>query len=281
MKRWGRLLLEVLSRWMRADGFGLAGSMSFYTLFSLAPMMAFAMLTASRFLGEEDARKAATDWLQGFLSQDEAIALIKLFTPVSFATEGWLLAVVSGLTLFWAATLVFVRLRISVNALLEIRSEDVRQAVKHSLLGRVNAFAFTLVFGLLITGGILLSATAPKIVPLLVPGADPWTRFLVNAINALVMFLGCAAILRLLPVRAPSWRSILVGCTFVLVAFEVGRLLVNLYLARSQIASAYGAASTLVVFLLWIYYSAQMLLFGVTLAGALDGPMEETPEARA
>ncbi|GHC09687.1 YihY/virulence factor BrkB family protein [Cerasicoccus arenae] len=275
MRRWGKFLLRVVARWMQADGFGLSASISFYMLFSSAPLIVFALMIAGKFLGEESARKAAADWLNGFMSQVEAAALIDMVRPDTFERQGWLLAVVSGLTLFWAATLIFVRMRISVNALLKIKSKDMRQAVKRSLLGRLNAFVFTLAAGLIFVAGILLTAIAPKVLSLFLSDSTVWIQFAIDVINGLLVFIAVSAIMRLLAVHPPSWRAILIGSLFVLVTFEIGRVLVNVYLGKSEIASAYGAANTLVVFLLWIYYTAQMLLFGVAIAGTVDSSRKE------
>lgn len=275
MKRFGKFLVGTVSRWMQADGFGLSASMSFYMLFSSAPLIVFSLLIAGKFLGEESARQAASEWLKSFMSQNEAHGLIEMVKPDAFEQQGWLLAVVSGLTLFWAATLIFVRLRISVNRLFKTKSRDMKQAVRRSLLGRLNAFVFTLVAGLIFVAGILLTAMAPKIVPLFLPEDSAWASLVIDVGNAVVLFGAVCAIMKILAVHAPSWRATLIGSGFVLAAFELGRVLVNLYLSNSEIASAYGAANTLVVFLLWIYYSAQMLLFGVAIAGELDGAGNE------
>ncbi len=232
-------------------------------------------MIAGKILGESGARDAAVDWLQNFMSQTEAASLIKLLQPDAFEKQGWLLAVVSAVTLFWAATLIFVRLRISVNRLLQITSIDMRQAVKRSLLGRLNAFVFTLAAGLVLVAGILTTAMAPKVISLFLPHNANWASYVISGINALLVFLAIGAIMRLLPVHAPRWKAILIGSVFVLVAFEIGRLLVNVYLEQSEIASAYGAANTLVIFLLWIYYSTQMLLFGVSIAGEVDAQLSK------
>ncbi len=262
---------------MNADGFGLSASLSFYMLFSSAPLIVFALMIAGEFLGEAGAREAATSWMQSFMSQDEAASLIKLVKPDAFEKQGWFLAVVSGVTLFWAATLIFVRLRISVNRLLHIKSKDMRQAVRRSLLGRLNAFVFTLAAGLVLVAGIMVTAMAPKFISILLPENAHWADYVISAINAGLVFFAVAAIMRLLPVHSPSWKAVWIGSLFVLLAFEIGRLLVNVYLSRSEIASAYGAANTLVIFLLWIYYSTQMLFLGVAIAGEVDGEVGESP----
>lgn len=275
MRRWGKIILGAVTRWMHADGFGLAAAMSFYMLFSSAPLIVFALLIAGLFLGEQSARQAAVDWLEGFMARKEAQGLIDMIRPDAFEQQGWLLALISGFTLLWAATLIFVRLRISVNALFKVQSRDVKQAVRRSLWGRLNALLFTVCAGLIFVAGILLTSAAPKIITMVLPHDTAWTRLAVDAGNAVVLFLAVAAIMKILAVRTPTWKATLIGSGFVLAAFELGRVLVNLYLGRSEIASAYGAANTLVVFLLWIYYSAQMLLFGVSIAGEIDGAGDE------
>lgn len=244
-------------------------------LFSFAPLIVFVLMIAGSLLGEESARKAAADWLDSFLARSEARSLIDMVRPEQFEKRSWVFATISGITLAWASTLIFVRLRISVNRLLGFRSSSMKQAVRHSLIGRAMAFLFTLISGIIFVAGILLTAMAPRIIPMVFPALTNWAGIGVNVINAGVLFLAVGAIMRFLAVNPPSWRGILYGSLFVLVAFELGRVLVNLYLANSEIASAYGAASSLVVFLLWIYYSAQMLLCGVAVAGVVDGGEED------
>jgi len=263
--------VRLIKRWVHADGFGLAASMSFYTLFSFAPMIVFALMIAGRFLGEASAREAAAAWLDSFVAASEASALVAMVSPESFTAKGWIYATISGVTLAWAATLIFVRLRISVNRLLGFRSATVKQAVKHSLIGRAVAAASALVVGLIFAAGIVATSWAPRLARAAFPDLQGWAGYAINVGNGLVLLLAVAAIMRFLAAKPPSWRSIWIGSLFVVTAFEVGRFLINIYLAGSEIASAYGAANTLVVFLLWIYYSSQMVLFGVAIAGTSDG----------
>lgn len=265
-----RVILELLQSWLRADGFGLSAALSFYAVFSLAPILVFSLLLASQFLGESDARTGAERWLEGFVSNSEAADLINLVHIDNWQGQPWWMTAVLVLMFLWAASLSFVRLRVSVNRLLGCTAKDMKQAVKNSLIGRLHAVLFTLAAGAIMTAGILLVTVGGSVVPILAQHAGVLDWIVVRLL-AVTMVGGVAiSIYRLLPVEPPDWRGILAGVAFVVVAFELGRLLLNAYLKHSWITSAYGAANALVVFLLWIYYTAQALLLGAALAGVLS-----------
>lgn len=264
-----RTSIDVIQAWVRADGFGLSAALSFYAMFSLAPIMVFSLMLASHFLGEASAREGAQHWLEGFVSQDEATDLIGLVHIESWHGQTWWVTAVLLIMFVWAASLSFVRLRVSVNRLLNCKAPDMKQAVKNSLVGRVHALLFTLFSGLIMAAGIWLVTMAGSLAPILAERAGFVDWLTVRVLALLLITFAALLVIRMLPLRPPSWRGTLIGTGFLLIAFELGRIVLNLYLQHSWIASAYGAANTLVVFLLWIYYTAQALLLGVTMAGVI------------
>ncbi|WOO42134.1 YihY/virulence factor BrkB family protein [Rubellicoccus peritrichatus] len=266
-----RIPLKVIQNWVQADGFGLSAALSFYAMFSLAPILVFSVLLASHFLGASGAQEGAQKWLEGFVSGEEAKALLGLVNTDHLKVDGgWVTTVLTGVMFLWAASLTFVRLRISVNRLLGLNVPDMKQAVKNSLIGRVHAVTFTIGSGLVMALGIWV-IMAMSTIPLPDFGDLSWLPIAISHLSAgLLIVVGSVLIIRMLPVRAPSWKSMWIGVLFILFTFEVGRLLLNLYLKHSGIVSAYGAASTLVVFLVWIYYTSQAFLLGVAITGVLD-----------
>lgn len=265
-----RIGLGVLHNWVRADGFGLSAALSFYAMFSLAPILVFALLLASHFLGGNVAREAAQHWLETFISADEAKALIEMVHVDTFSKQSWAMTMVAALMFLWAASLSFVRLRVSMNRLLDCQATDMREAVKYSLIGRGHALIFTLVAGVTMAAGIWFVTLLSSFGPLLAAktGLVNWA-IMRGAALALVVLMALI-VYRLLPLKAPCWTGTWVGIGFLVVAFELGRLLLNLYLQHSWITAAYGAANTLVIFLVWIYYTAQILLLGATIAGVIS-----------
>lgn len=270
VSRFKQISVRVILNWVKADGFGLSAALSFYAMFSLAPILVFSVLLASHFLGATGAREGAEKWMEGFVSNEEAKALIDMINTDHLASGGWIATAVTGVMFLWAASLTFVRLRVSVNRLLGLTVPDMKQAVKNSLIGRVHAVTFTIGSGLVMGIGIW-AITAMNSIPLLDYGNQGWILGLIGRLGSgLLIVVGSILIIRMLPVRAPSWKSMWIGVIFILIAFELGHLFLNLYLKNSEIISAYGAANTLVIFLVWIYYSSQAFLLGVTVTGALD-----------
>lgn len=260
----------MVQQWVQADGFGLSAALSFYAMFSLAPILVFSVLLTSHFLGAGDAHEGAEKWLEGFVSSEEAKALVGLVKTDHWKGGGWVTTILTGVMFLWAASLTFVRLRVSVNRLLGLTVPDMRQAVKNSLIGRVHAVTLTIGSGLVMALGIWV-IMAMSTLPLPDYGDLSWLPIVISHMSAgLLIVVGSILIMRLLPVRAPSWKPMWIGILFILITFEVGRLLLNLYLKHSGIVSAYGAANTLVIFLVWIYYSSQAFLLGVTITGVLD-----------
>lgn len=259
-------------RWIAKDGFGLAAAFSFYTLFSIAPMIAFAIALSGYFLGIEDARTGVEDWLENFIERDRAEGIVRLVYMEEWTDLNWFYTGLTGLFFVWGSSIALLRLRIAVNILLGVQMGSIKRAIRNSVRGRLLSILFTLGTGVL---------TAAFIV---VVGATPVVGWLSNAfggphdyvVQTLAFgFLGfiAFAIVRFLPTYPPSWKSSAVSAVFIVVLFELGRAIFNVQVARSELFSAYGAANTLVIFLLWIFYTAQALLLGVNLAATLDEAM--------
>lgn len=272
MSRWKATSFRVLQNWMMADGFGLSAALSFYTMFALAPILVVSVLVASHFLGEDGARAGAEKWLEGFVSEQEADALLHLVHIGEWSqTGGWVTTIITGIMFIWGASLTFVRLRVSVNRLLGNTADSVKQAVRSSLLGRVHAIGLTFASGLIMVFGIWSVTVASSLGSTHFFGGTWIASAISRGGSGLLIFVGSLWVIRLLPMRAPSWKNTGIGVVFILLAFELGRILLNIYLEHSALLTAYGAATTLVIFLVWIYYTAQAFLLGVTIIGALDG----------
>ena len=269
-----RLLSNVSKHWVQRDGFGQAAALSFYALFSLTPILVFTLLVASHFLGEQSAYEATADWMDKFMSRGEVNALMTMIRPQQFAQIGWFMTGFSGIIFLWAASLFFVRLRISINVLQDNKASGVRQAVKRSLIGRLNALLFTIGAGLLFTSGVLFTALAPKLIHFAVHEGTV-IEVAVAVMSRILLLFGIFATLKFLPSHRATMGPALIGSIFIVLAFELGRTLINTYVSHSTIASVYGAANALVVFLLWVFYSSQMVLFGVTITGVLRDMAEE------
>jgi membrane protein len=257
----------ALRNWVRADGFGLSAALSFYTIFSLAPILGVAMVVASRVLTAAQAAAGAKRWLGGFLPQAEADSVVDTISAISWQSEGNWTHYVAGAVFVWAASMVFVRLRVSVIRLLGQRSASWRHAVAHTLVGRLVALSVTVGAGLVVVVGIVATISASNLTLVLSASYVP----LAEHLGTSVLVVGAVILmLRILPLERVGWHATLLSGLFVLAAFECGRLVIGFVLSHSLVVSAYGAASTLVVVLLWFYYQAQIVLFGVSIAREIE-----------
>jgi len=249
-------IVKFVSTWMGADGFGLAAAISFYAIFSLAPILAAGMYFSAKFVGEEKAREGVVVWLSEFLNADQAEVIISAVAKSNFA-EGHGISIIVAFGIFvWASSLVFVRLQMGVNRLLGVEEGCIVTAVKSGLFGRLKAMGASL---------LVVTAIVIGVLGVVVFGA-----------SFLVLIGGISFVMiRLLSSRRLSWKAQGTAVLVIMITFEIGRYFLTWYFKTSEVASAYGAASTLVVVLLWIYYNAQVFLLGVTIGGLIQGRCED------
>jgi membrane protein len=173
--------------------------------------------------------------------------------------------ILSLLTLLWGASNVFVQLQDSLNTIWGVEVKERNQGWQSLLRERFLSFSMILVIGFLLLVSLVLGALISAVGGVfngLLPGLE-WVWQLANfAISFGVTILLFAAIYKVLPDAEFSWRDVWMGATATALLFTVGKWLLGLYLGYQSAASAYGAAGSLVVLLIWIYYSAQIFFFG-------------------
>ncbi|MEM9017620.1 MAG: YihY/virulence factor BrkB family protein [Verrucomicrobiota bacterium] len=247
-----RVIWNSLRRWLRRDGPGQAAAVSFYAVFGMAPLLVFAVVLTSRTIGPDKAKEAAINWLADMIPQDSAETLVSLVQVKLLADGPWWSNVVSGGVLIWAASLIFMRLVVGTRAMFGEASEEVGNRVRSNLIGRGIALLFAVSVGLVIFLVFVISSVATPIV-------REWgvgTKTLLGMGNAFVLALGSLILLQLVTPFRVKKRVLFSTATFLFFAFMIGRILFQSYITHSVISSAYGVASSVVVFLVWIYYMA-------------------------
>lgn len=258
------LVTETFSEWSDDKASRLAAALSYYTIFSVAPLLIIAIAVAGLVFG----RKAATEQLVGeirdLVGNDGAQVIQSILQNASKTTSGILATCIGVVTLLVGASGAFGQLQDSLNTIWEVKPKAGR-GVKGVLRDRFLSFSMVLLIGFLLMVTLLLSAFLSGVGKYL---ADmlPMSSFVLQAINFAIS-LGVtsflfALIFKVLPDAYIRWRDVWVGAAVTALLFSLGRFLIGLYLGRSSVSSAYGAAGSLVVLLLWIYYSAQILLLG-------------------
>jgi membrane protein len=282
-----RIGWEAAKLWVSEDGTELGSSIAFYSMFALAPLLVVAIALAGEVFGEEAARGQIVAQISGLVGHQAALAIEQMVRGAWHSHSSGTAAAIGIGVLLVGASGVFVELRKAFNRIGRIDSRHT--SLSTFVRVRLVAFALMLGFGFLMVASLLLSAALSALTQWLSQQLPVLAHLLTLfdfVLSLLVLAVAFVAFLRWLPDRAPRWRSITAGAVVSALLFAVGKQLIGLYLGRVSTASSFGAAGSLVVVLLWVYYSAQILLFGTAVAWSLDGvraamPDETTPPAPA
>ena len=258
------VLQETYARWSADDGPRLAASLAFYTMFSLAPLLVVAIAIAGLFLGREAVRGQLVAQIVGLVGHDGASAIEDLIAHASRAGESVVASAIGFLVLLFGASSVVGELKASLNTIWDVPVSGT--AVLGVIRERLVSIALVLGIGFVLLVSLVISACLAAASQYLQGDvvAGLWIAFNVGVTLCIESAL-FALMFKLLPDADVRWGDVWFGALCTAVLFELGKLLVGLYLGRAGLASAYGAAGSLVVVLVWVYYSAQILFFGAEL----------------
>ena len=259
-----KLFKETFSGW-REDGVSQhAAALAYYTVFSLAPLLVIVVALAGLFFGEEAAEGQVVAQLGGLVGHEAASAIEEMIAAARKPASGIVATVVGIAALVFGATGVFAQLQESLDAIWEVKPKPGR-GIKGVIKARFLSFTMVLGIGFLLLVSLAVTA-ALSFVGDWMSGWLPVPEIAMQAINLLLGLVVTtalfAAIYKVLPDVTIAWRDVWVGAAVTAVLFSLGRLAIGLYLGKSGVASSYGAAGSLAVVLLWVYYSAQILFFG-------------------
>jgi membrane protein len=271
IRRWWRIFAHAGGMWLERNAFVHAGSLAFYTLFSMAPVMIIAVAVAGSLFGQEAARGEIVAQLEGLIGSEAAEA-VQDAVARSRPEEAGLLPTLTGIfALIVGATTVFAQMQISLNSIWGVAARPEKSGILIFLRNRVLSFAMVLSIGFI----LLVSLVLNVLVRAVIRYSEHWLPFHGEMLAAAEMFLSAvvftllfALIFKILPDVELGWRNVWVGAALTAALFILGRYLFALYLTYTAPASTYGAAGSLVLILLWVYYSALVLFFGVAFTKA-------------
>ncbi len=246
------------------NGLKLSASLSYYTLFSMAPMLLIVIAIGSILLGKEAAEGYVYQQFEGLLGKLGALQLQEMINNVQISGDTpWV--TVAGLgTFFLGATGVFIEIQDSINTIWSIKAKPKRGWVRF-LVTRLVSFSMVVGIGFLLMVSLGLSAILSMLDDWLNANLNEfiWLAYILsNGISMGVVLSLFAVIFKVLPDADLKWSDVLIGAFFTALLFLIGKYGINLYLSRSSTVSAYGAAGAVVLIILWVYYSAIILYFG-------------------
>ena len=247
----------------RAPSMGAA--LAFYTLFSIAPLLLIVVSIAGLAFGEEAARGEILDQLAGVMGEQGARTVQALLQNVDKPAQGILATLVGAGTMLLGAMTVFVELQAALDRIWRAPVPARSSGVWKLLRARLLSFGIILGIGFLLIVSLILSAALAALGKWWAPWFGAWA-VTAQVVNALVGFalttLAFALVYKMVPSVRVQWRDVWIGAAVTSLLFAIGKFALGWYLGRATFASGFGAAGSLVVVLVWTYYSAQIFLMG-------------------
>ena len=260
-----QFLKTTINEWVEAEPFQLAAALSYYTLFSLAPLLLIAIGIAGFVFGREAAQNQIVETLQGMIGQDSAQSVQEMIQASNEKPKTGMLSTIIGfVALLFGAGGVVGQLQTSLNKMWEVTPKP-GQGIWGFLRQRFFSFAMVLAIGFLLLVSLVVTAVLSSFTGMLSSLLGDAT-LIAHAVDILVSFgfvtLLFALIYKYVPDVEIEWRDVWVGAALTAILFTIGKYLIGLYIGTSGVSSTFGAAGSLITVLVWVYYSSLIFFLG-------------------
>jgi membrane protein len=264
LKQIWRLLKETFQEWNDDKASRLAAALSYYTIFSLAPLLIITIAIAGAVFGDDAARGEIVRQIQGLVGKDGAQVIQTALQNAQKPDTRNIASIISIGVLLFGASNVFAQIQDALNTIWEVQPKPGRSIVQ-TLRKRFLSFAMVGGVGFLLLVSLIVNAVLAAMVNYfsgLVPGFDLlWqvANFMISFAVITVLF---ALIYKVMPDAKIAWNDVWIGSAITSLLFVIGKSVLGIYLGNGSFGSAYGAAGSLIVVLAWINYAAQIIFFG-------------------
>lgn len=259
------LTRNAVAAWIDDFAPSMGAALAYYTIFSLAPMLIIVIAIAGFFFGQDAAQGAIVLQLRDLMGDTGASAVEGLLKSASEPGQGIIAATLGILTLMIGATAVFGELQSALNRIWKVPAEKERSGIWTLLRTRMLSFGMVMGLGFMLLISLVLSAVLAALGKWWGDILGSWSIVLqlLNLAVSFTVITGLfAMIYKFMPRARIPWRDVWVGSVVTALLFTIGKTLIGLYLGKTNMASGFGAAGSLVILLVWIYYSAQIFLLG-------------------
>lgn len=258
------LAKDTFKQWSEHKSARLAAALAYYTVFSIAPLLIIVIAIAGLVFGHDAASRQILGQLGGLVGQKGGHQITTMVSAASKPSSGIIATVIGAITLILGASGVVIQLQDALNVVWDVKEEKgggIWQTLRTRLLsiGMLLALAFLLIVSLVVGAALTaINTYSSKLLPSL--------AILMQVVNLLfdvaILSLLFAVIFKYLPKADVSWKDVRVGAVITAISFIIGQFAITLYLGKMNTSSPYGDAGALIIILLWVYYSAQLLLLG-------------------
>ena len=262
----GFLLLKATFKGFSDDrGIKLSASLAYTTVFSIGPLLLLIMSLAGIIYGGDAIQGKVFDQLQGLIGSDGAKQIQEIITNISFSGKTQFALISSIVTLVIGATGLFAEIQDSLNIIWKLKAKPKRGWLQF-LKNRLLSSSLIVSLGFLLIVSLVVNAAVDALGDLLLHYLSNFSVYLVMVINYVITFIVLTVlfgiIFKFLPDAKIKWKDVRTGAMFTTVLFIIGRFLIGLYISKTGTASTYGAAGSIIIVLVWIYYSSAILYLG-------------------
>ncbi|MEX8547334.1 MAG: YihY/virulence factor BrkB family protein [Mucilaginibacter sp.] len=264
-KRSGKVLMATFNGFMDDRGLKLSAALAYYTVFALAPLLMLVISLISIFLGQDAIENNIYPQIKSYVGSSAALQIQEMIKSVSLSGKTGIAVVTSVVTLIIGATSVFMEIQDSLNLIWRVKAKPKKGWLK-MLTNRLISFSMVISLGFLLIVSLIISALISALSNKITHYFPEVTVQLFNLVNLGITFLVIAVlfgiIFKFLPDVKIGWRDVRTGAFFTSLLFMLGKYLIGIYIQTTGTGSTYGAAGSIIVILVWIYYTAAILYFG-------------------
>jgi membrane protein len=256
---------QVFSEFIEDDIFKFSASLAYYTVFSLAPMLIIIFAITGVLFGRDAIQGEVYEQISGLIGPEAAIQVQETIKNSKVTGGNFFASTVSIIVLVIGATAIFGEIQDSLNKIWGLKATPKRGWLK-MLVNRLLSFSLIISLGFIMMVSLLLHALVAWLTNWLEQFSNTFAAVLVVIIDSSLAFIITAfvfaLIFKVLPDAKIKWRDVIVGAIFTAVFFTLGRLGIGYYLGQSNLGSVYGAAGSVIIIMLWVYYSSIILYLG-------------------
>lgn len=259
------LLKKSYFHWNRDEPWATSATIAYYALFSLPSLLIIVVTIAGYFFGEDAVRGRITEQISEFIGVEPAEAIEGMIANAALEDTSTIALIIGLLILLFGATGVFFHLKMAMNNIWNVAAK--KNTYFRMFMNRVISFGMILVIGLLMLIALIISAMLAALNEYLAQIAPGFTPYMITILNFLISFAFItslfAAIFKLLPDVKLKWRVTFLGAVLTTSLFLIGEFLMGYYFGAANPGSVYGGASSVILILLWVYYTCLIVFFGV------------------
>lgn len=259
------LTRNSITAWTEDRASSLGAAIAFYTAFSVAPLLIIIIAIAGFVWGEDAVRGELIQQLSGLVGSEAATGIQALIRSADRPAQGLTATLISGGVLIWGATRVFAELQAALDRIWEVPQNAHAQGIWRTIRARLLSFGLVLGLAFLLLVSLVVS-TGLAALGQWAGGFFPGMETLLQALNTIITFfittILFAMIFKFMPQARIAWKDVWIGAFVTAILFEVGKILIGMYVGKSASVSVLAAAGSLIILLIWVYYAAQVFLLG-------------------